>query len=427
MALRRMAGLFRAVVLAALTLTGAGLAWPQETRAADEGAQEYRLGAGDRLQIRTFGRDDLSGVFEVRAPGTIAFPILGTLDVRRLTPTELEKRIGERLVNDYQISASVNVEITAYRPFYIVGDVMSPGKYPYVPGITVLQAVAIAGGYYTFRPSATAVQMDAIRAQEDFNVYTIQQRAALIRRARLIAEREGQPELAVPGELRAIENVPDIQVVLSAERQLFTARREGLKAELAQLEGQKASFQKEIAALKVAVSASAEQHRLLDLELQDAQKLLDKGLTQRPRVLELQRLVAGLTAEESQNRAFLARAEQNIGKVDEQATQRQSSFREEVEQQISEIETQLEELAQHKAAAQDLVAATAHGAAMQSGSDIPATRGKFVIRRPDAATEQKLEADETTLVMPDDTIEVPPLVTEFSTDGAAAPATGTTN
>ncbi len=422
-----MADLLRAVALAAVTLVAVGLASPQGARAQDDAAEEYRLGTGDRLQIRTFGREDLSGAFEVRAPGTIAFPILGTLDVRQLTPTELEKRISERLVNDYRVSASVNVEITAYRPFYIVGDVMSPGKYPYVPGITVLQAVAIAGGYYTFRPSATAVQMDAIRAQEDFNIYTIQQRAALIRRARLVAEREGQPELAVPAELLSIQNVPDIQVVLAAERQLFTARRDGLKAELAQLEGQKASFQKEIAALKVAVSASAEQHRLLDLELQDAQKLLDKGLTQRPRVLELQRLVAGLTAEESQNRAFLARAEQNIGKVDEQATQRQSSFREEVEQQMSEIETRLEELAQHKAAAQDLVAATAHSASMQSGSDIPATRGKFVIRRPEAGAEKRLDADETTRVLPDDTIEVPPLVTEFSTDDAPAPATGTTN
>lgn len=419
--------LLRAAAIIILAAIALALPLTQPAQAQDSGAGEYRLGIGDRLQVRVFGRDDLSGIFEVQAPGTIAFPLLGAIDVHRQTPAELEKTIGEKLNNDYQISASVSVEIAQYRPFYIVGDVMSPGKYPYAPGINVLQAVATAGGYYTFRPSAATAQMDAIRASEGYNVFTIQQRAALIRRARLIAEREGLDSVAVPNELLGVQGEPDIQAILSSERQLFTARKDGLNSEITLVQAQAESFQKEIGALKAVVAANVEQRRLLNLELQDAQKMLDKGLTQRPRVLELQRLVASLSAEESQARAFLARAEQNIGKIEEQVAERRSSYREEVEQQLTETEAQLLELAQHRAASRDMVAATAHGSMLSVDAENPPKRGKFVIRRTEGGETHEIEATELTPVFPDDVLEVPTLIADPAPSDTTAPAASGAN
>jgi hypothetical protein len=160
----------------------------------------------------------------------------------------------------------------------------------------------------------------------------------------------------------------------------------------------------------------------MGLELQDAQSLLTKGLTQRPRVLELQRLVAGLTAEESQNRAFLARAEQNIGKVKQEIVQHRAEFREEVEQQLVDIETRLVELAQHRAAAKDLMAAMLDGSSSPTGIAPEGARTEFMIRRITDGHETKLRATEATVILPDDVIEVPPLLSEDAPSEGVMPS-----
>ena len=414
----KLPSMFRSVtIMVAVAVVTLGLSW--QALGAESAPGEYRLGTGDRLEILTFGRLDLSGEFEVRAPGAIGFPLLGAIDVLGRTPTELENDIRNRLIKEYQINATVTIQIKQYRPFYIMGDVMAPGRYPYAPGLTVLQAVAIAGGYYLFRPSDVNAQVDAIRADENYRIFTIREQAALIRRARLLAERDGQPEFAVPSELLPFQTDAGVQVALATERKLFEARREGFISQVTLLEAQPEVFDKEIAALKAAIAATVEQRRLLDLELKDAQKLLEKGLTNKPRVLELQRVAAGLTAEESQNRAFLARAQQNIGKIQEQLAQHRASFREEVEQRLVETETELAELVQRRAAARDIIAATGRWSSTGQTAEIPRARNRFVIRRSTADGVQEIEASDATLIMPDDVIEVPVHIQPAPGDAAA--------
>jgi protein involved in polysaccharide export with SLBB domain len=383
-------------------------AWP--VAAQEHVAAEYRLGAGDRLQIRTFNREDLSGAFEVRPPGTISFPLIGTIDVLGLTPTELERKIGERLASEYRVTASVNVEVSIYRPFYIMGDVMNPGKYPYSPGISILQAVAMAGGYYSLHPAEISAQLSAIQAEENYNIYTIQERAAMMRRARLLAEREQRPDVSIPNELLALEAEADVKAALSTEQQLFAARQERLRSEIALREAQIESYNKEITALQATIAATNEQQRLLDLELKDAEGLLAKGLTQRPRVLELQRVAAALDGEESEDRAYLARAEQNIGKIEEEIAGRRSLFREEVEQMLVETERELRELAEHRSAARNMIIATHRGQPPVQADQLIDERARFVIRRPTTTGLVQIDATETSLVLPDDIIVVPTLV-----------------
>jgi polysaccharide biosynthesis/export protein ExoF len=430
----KLPGMLRSVtIMVAVAVVTLGLSW--HALGAESGLGEYRLGTGDRLEILTFGRLDLSGEFEVRAPGAIGFPLLGAIDVLGRTPTELENDISHRLMKDYQINATVTIQIEQYRPFYIMGDVMAPGRYSYAPGLTVLQAVVIAGGYYLFRPSDVTAQIDAIRADENYRIFTIREQAALLRRARLLAERDDQPAFGIPSELLPFQDDAGVQVALAAERKLFEARREGFISQVTLLEAQPEVFNKEIAALKAAIAATVEQRRLLDLELKDAQTLLDKGLTNKPRVLGLQRVAAGLTAEESQNRAFLARAQQNIGKIEEQIAQHRANFREEVEQHLVETQTELAELVQRRAAARDIIAATGRWSSTGQTAEVPGARNRFVIRRPTADGIQEIEASDTTLIMPNDVIEVPVHVGSAPGDAAThlnsisgdprQPATGT--
>jgi polysaccharide export outer membrane protein len=114
--------------------------------------EAYRLGSGDSLQITVFGETDLSGTFRVSDGGTISMPLVGTVPAEGATLDELRQRLTTQLKANAVRDPNVTLAIDAYRPFFILGEVKNPGSYPYVPHMTVLTAVAIAGGF-TFRAS----------------------------------------------------------------------------------------------------------------------------------------------------------------------------------------------------------------------------------------------------------------------------------
>jgi polysaccharide export outer membrane protein len=105
----------------------------------------------DQVRIITFGQDSMTGQFRVNDRGTIAVPLLGAIQATGLTSGELERRIERELkAKKLLLDPSVSVEVVGYRPMFILGEVTKPGQYPYEPGMTVLTAVAIAGGF-TYR------------------------------------------------------------------------------------------------------------------------------------------------------------------------------------------------------------------------------------------------------------------------------------
>ena len=111
------------------------------------GLQEYRLGPGDRLSVVVFGQDDLSGELAVDGSGRISMPLIGQIQAQNKTVNELQETVTSLFAEDYLIDPRISIEVTNYRPFYIYGQVNKPGSYPYVSGMTVRQAIALAGGY----------------------------------------------------------------------------------------------------------------------------------------------------------------------------------------------------------------------------------------------------------------------------------------
>ena len=107
----------------------------------------YRLDAGDRLRIVVYGQEGLTNTYAIDAGGSITLPLIGAVRARGLTPAGLAAEITGKLRNGYIREPSVAVEIEAYRPFFILGEVAAPGQYPYVPNMSVESAVAIAGGF----------------------------------------------------------------------------------------------------------------------------------------------------------------------------------------------------------------------------------------------------------------------------------------
>lgn len=126
--------------------------------AAERIAETYRLGSGDRLQILVFGHPDVSGEFEVDGAGNVTFPLLGPVAAGGRTVEEVRGQIEADLNRDYLVDPSVTVEVLNYRPFFILGQVNAPGSYAYQAGMTVRQAVALAGGY-TRRARTSSMQV----------------------------------------------------------------------------------------------------------------------------------------------------------------------------------------------------------------------------------------------------------------------------
>jgi polysaccharide export outer membrane protein len=121
----------------------------------------YQLASGDRLRVITFGQDNLSNSFSVDGAGNIAMPLIGLVHAQGLTSAELARSIEAKLRQGFLREPSVSVEVEAYRPFFVLGEVTTAGQYPFVNGMTVQNAVALAGGF-TPRGAQNSVDLTRI-------------------------------------------------------------------------------------------------------------------------------------------------------------------------------------------------------------------------------------------------------------------------
>ncbi len=107
----------------------------------------YAVGPGDELNVIIFGHPDLSGNYVVDPQGSITMPLVGRLAVTNVDVDQVTQMVRDAYDGAYLVEPRVSVEILNSRPFYILGQVNEPGEYPYSRGVTVRQAVAIAGGF----------------------------------------------------------------------------------------------------------------------------------------------------------------------------------------------------------------------------------------------------------------------------------------
>jgi polysaccharide export outer membrane protein len=110
------------------------------------GSADYRLGPNDRTRIIVFGQPTLTGEFVLDGNGVLSYPLVGNINASGMTPAELQTAIARKLDKDWVNNPSVSVEVSSRRPFYVVGEVQKPGSYPYVTDMSLLNAVATAGG-----------------------------------------------------------------------------------------------------------------------------------------------------------------------------------------------------------------------------------------------------------------------------------------
>lgn len=147
-------------------LLGAGIARAEEPTASVREIPEYHLGSGDKVRVTTFGEESLSGDFLVSGSGKVALPLIGEIAAAGLTPRQFQEQVESALKQGYLKEPRVSVEVLNYRPFYILGEVKSPGTYPFTNGLTVMNAVATAGGF-TYRANIRKVFIKRAEADKE--------------------------------------------------------------------------------------------------------------------------------------------------------------------------------------------------------------------------------------------------------------------
>lgn len=131
-----------------IVATPSGSAETSEAPVLPSPASDDALNVGDLLRITVFGVEELTNTYRIDAKGVLTVPLVGEIQAKGLTREELQSKIAQSLIEGgYYNSPSVTVEIMELSPFYILGEVKNPGRYPYEPELDIFKAIAIAGGY----------------------------------------------------------------------------------------------------------------------------------------------------------------------------------------------------------------------------------------------------------------------------------------
>lgn len=370
----------------------------------------YRLGPGDRLRISVFELPELSGEFNVGPTSQLSLPLLGRISADGLTPPELEAAIVERLVRGGGVKEPrVSVEIVVYRPFFILGAVQQPGQYPYVPNLTVLQAISIAGGFSRFASPDRLVDLELGRVRERYLATGEATAIAVARRARLLAERDTAADVAEPPQLVDLAGPARAGEIMANERRLFEQRALALKSEVSLLASQKDIIAEEIGALEKQLVAKARLAELNQQEMAEIDKLRQRDLIPLTRVLALRRSATEIESDRIQLVASIARAKQEVSRVDLALLNLRMARNNQIAESLKQADDEISQLSISRRAALNQLR-EAEASLARTGLGVPGDDGlgdDVVVVRRSAAGTAEIKASDDTRLQPGDVVKIP--------------------
>jgi len=302
------------------------LAWLGTVQAATP----YTLGVSDTLTIRvvqwnagssTFEEwTALSGDYVVGADGTVNFPMLGAVEGTGKSSADLAASLGTTLQQTLGLSTAptVTVEVSAYGPIYVTGDVGTPGEYPFAPNLTVVKALALAGGERRTADAAARPEREMLTTSGTLQVLQDEYRRLLVRRARLDAELAGEEAIAVPPELAEAD---DLNALLAAEAAILSAQRRQAAAQSSSLADQITLLNRQIDAFGQKATGTEAQLVLAREQLEKVTALSDDGLALASRVASLQTSVSDLESRLLDTQTTTMQAQQDIAAAEREQAQ----------------------------------------------------------------------------------------------------------
>lgn len=402
--------------------------------AAEDANSQYLLGSGDRLQIHV--SDFRSGLgeayqwpmfslpnqeFVVGPDGRLSVPVAGQIVAQGHSTAEIETEIATRLQARAGLTArpDVSAQIVRFRPVYVDGLVDKPGEYDFRPGLTVLQAVSLAGGLQRVSPELLmGLQKDALNARGDLRGLEADRISLVARQARIDAEKAGAETIAFPADIA--ETDPDAARARHEEQILFDARRNGLKRQIDALTENKKNLLNEIDRLRdknAAVSRGIEATRK---EYENIVGLVKRGLSAAPRELELEQNLAQLQSNQLDVEVAVVRAGEDIVKADREIAEINYHYGNELIQEAQDVRVKLAETVQKIVTDQQLLRQAEVTAPAQLQPTIDAARSPaYRILRTDGSGAHDTRATEMERLQPGDVVRV-----VYEPDAAAAPASG---
>jgi protein involved in polysaccharide export with SLBB domain len=382
---------------------------------------DFRAGTGEAYQWTAFSGGGGTADFIVAPDGRLSLPVVGELDAAGKTTADLEDAIAAKLQAKAGLTTKpdASVQVVKFRPFYVVGIVDKPGEYDYRPGLTVLQAVGVAGGVErTTSDALLGFIKDALTSRGDLRVLAADLTTLRARQARLDAEIADKDQIVFPDELRAKSDDPDVVRAMREEQLLFDAQRTGLAAQIATIEKNKAFLHDEIASLGQKGAAVAGQLASMRKELDLIAGLVSKGLTAAPRQLELEQNIAQIEGNQLDVEVAIVRANEDIAKSDRDIQELKTTRRNDELTEAADVRVKLAETIEKMQTSQTLVQqaevrAPAETMANVEGFDKPIY---MLSRRNDKGQAEDAPAQESDLVRPGDVVRVLPRLP------AAAPA-----
>jgi protein involved in polysaccharide export with SLBB domain len=372
---------------------------------ADDNSASYRLGPGDKLHITVLNNPDLSGDFTIQQSGGISLPSVGRIEVVGHKLDEFEDEVIRRLRESGLLNPQITVDVAAYRPIYVVGDVKSPGRYPFEMGMTVLQALAVAGGFLTLDDQTLKLRLELLEAQDSLDVLEGDYLAAIVRRARLSAERDGAGEIQFPQEVVERQKDPLVASLMDGENRLFATHRTAIEGEVAILENQRAQLHDEISNLNDQLKSVEKRSQLIETEQRDVEYLFGKGLAAKTRVLELQRLQTDVQRDRLGIAAFVARANQEISKVDLSITNLRNERLDRILGDLAAVEQLIAQLEVRRRTGKESLALR-QVMSMQPATRLILAGERFVITRDQGNGPEDMKATDRSYVRPGDVIRV---------------------
>jgi protein involved in polysaccharide export with SLBB domain len=373
---------------------------------------EYLLAPDDDLTVRVYEWPDLNGEFKVGPDGKISFPLIGDVSATGLTTSQLENAVGARLTEQARLKAppSITVQIKEFRPFFVVGDVQKPGAYPFHPGLTVLQAVSVAGGFFRFTdPGLLRLERDAIIHRGELLILKDKLRALTVRNARLQAERTGAADISYPDGAALDSKDPTIASLMERENLLFRARRNDLTRQLAGLDDLRKLYSGEISALQSQIESEKQQAVLVQKELDELRGLAARGLAANPRLLLVERTIAEIEGSQRNLEANIMRSRQSIAQAAQQADEAKVKFRERVDGESDAVASEIRETQARIATTRQLVTEAEETAPIASARRLrnAGAEPKYkVSRRGSGNTTEDLEVESHDQIEPGDVIQV---------------------
>ena len=380
---------------------------------------EYHLAAQDKVRIRAFewraSRDEvfewtaMNSEYAVSAAGTISLPLLGDVVAANQTPHQLAAEIGRGLKTRIGLAESpdVSVEVVQYRPFYIIGDVDKPGEYPYRPGITLLQAVSLAGGDRRDQDRLGGRQeREVIIASGDLSLLEHEVASYRSRKARLEAELANANTISFPDELRYSQS-RSTGLVMEQEKLIFDARRESYRNSLNATVQLKDYLEKEITSLEKQIETQDTQLKLANEELSGILTLYQRGLSVIPRKLALQREVAQLQGDRLRLEASVIKTKQDLSAASLAIIELNNKRLNEITTDLRSTQASLEEALRKSGTARDLISESSRLTRPVLGNaEKPLFKAVYSIVRGSGSARVEIAGEESSVLEAGDTVKV---------------------